>query len=215
MKPSSIDESSFSTAWWDSTLDADHWLSLSAITPAQAALLLSGFNPHEGDLEHHREVENQEALRRLYERFVDESEVDRRRRRLQEWLEYAEAHALEHSPWLRHYLEAVGSGHSLDRNGAKVGHATGKPGPKKRTSWWHIAGTYVVQRMREGRYSTAKSLYRAIQDEPASDKSPFETIGRAGNRTLIVRETGRPVAFKSMQNKWTDIKAAASAPPAS
>lgn len=202
----SHDEASFEASWWDATLEADHWFSLAAISPLQAALLLSGFNPHDGGLERHRADTSFNDLQTLHERFVDSASTDCRVRDLKAWLEQAESQALKHTPWARHYLDSMADtrgGQDCDEKveGAPVGKVSGRT-----PSWWKVAGPYVLELVRENRYPTGKRLYLALRKEASNEASPFAVRSEGINQVLIVRQTGREVDIKTVQNKWTEIR---------
>lgn len=204
----SHDEASFEASWWDATLDADHWFSMTAISPLQAALLLTGFNPHDGGLERLRADTSFNDLQKLHERFVDSASADGRACNLKAWLERAESQALKHSPWARRYLES-----KADTRGGQDGEATAEGAPvekasRRKPSWWKVAGPYVLELVRANRYATGKRLYLALRKEASNEASPFTTRSEGVNQVLIVRQTGREVDLKTVQNKWPEIERA-------
>lgn len=207
-QPSALELSNFETAWWDAVLEAEHWLKVGVVTPVQAALLLSGLNPHEGDVEHHRQADVFDDLRRLHERFVAQSSSDHKPRSLAGWLAYAEANDLKHSSWVRRYLDAVG-GKNEDAVAANKGWSpSNQVLISKRSSWWAHSQHYIVCRMLEWKCKTAKELYSALRNESPNNDSPFEVLSSGGVRELFVRGTGRVLALKTIQTRWPEIQAA-------
>jgi hypothetical protein len=87
--------------------------------------------------------------------------------------------------------------------------ATTVPAPAKRRTWLIVASPYIVDIMRAGQYATAKELCKALEAKAGTTGSPFD-IGVGNHRwSLIVRETGKPLARKTVQNRWPELLAAA------
>jgi hypothetical protein len=76
-------------------------------------------------------------------------------------------------------------------------------------TWWETAGPYVIDMLRKGRFATAKELYVAMHADVDTDQSPF-TKGEGPHRgSLIVRAISKPLALKTVQNKWGELQRAA------
>jgi len=72
-----------------------------------------------------------------------------------------------------------------------------------RKSWWTYVSTHVVDVQRRGRFSEAKTLYRQLTSLAAEDaSSPF----RVDRGELVLKATNKPVALKTVQNSWPDIR---------
>ncbi len=78
-----------------------------------------------------------------------------------------------------------------------------------RRTWWHVAGPYMVEILRAGQYATAKELNAALTARAGNPDSPFDK-GEGQNRgSLFVREIGKPLAVKTIQNRWQELRAEA------
>lgn len=79
-----------------------------------------------------------------------------------------------------------------------------KPRAKRRTLW-DVVAHYLIETMRAGQYTTAKELYRALEAK-AGTGSPFDK-GTGSNRySLLVRDIGKPLAVKTLQNNWQKLR---------
>lgn len=77
----------------------------------------------------------------------------------------------------------------------------------KRKTWRDVAFDYVVGVYNAGQYSTAKDLFKALQSK-AGAESPFD-VGTGDNRgELFVREIGKVLNSKTLENAMPEIKAA-------
>jgi len=77
----------------------------------------------------------------------------------------------------------------------------------KRKGWKDFAWAHVVAVQRTGRYSTAKLLHEALWNGSSSNAdSPFEARPR---KVLALRETGKTLDVKTLQNDWSQIRTAA------
>ncbi len=75
----------------------------------------------------------------------------------------------------------------------------------KPRTWWDVSSAYIVEVMQAGQYATCKELYRALE-EKAGPNAPFEK-GTGSNRgSLFVREIGKPLSVKTMQNRWQELQ---------
>lgn len=72
--------------------------------------------------------------------------------------------------------------------------------------WWASTGPFIQATWRQGRHTTCKDLYKALEDSADSEGSPFaKGVGR--NRgVLIVRATKKPLSLKTMQNNMALIR---------
>jgi hypothetical protein len=76
----------------------------------------------------------------------------------------------------------------------------------KRRTWRDVALPYVVDIFKAGNFTTAKALYSAVESKAGKD-SPFERGTDANRGKLVVRELSKTVSLKTIQNKWSAIKA--------
>jgi hypothetical protein len=85
---------------------------------------------------------------------------------------------------------------------------TAPPLVAERRTWWDVASSYIAEIIRSGQYGTAKQLYRALEEKAGVD-SPFDK-GTGDNRgSLFVREIAQPLALKTVQNRFKDLRALA------
>lgn len=104
----------------------------------------------------------------------------------------------------------------LPMTGAKVGaKQTGTRSPAAPTdaqsnrTWWDVAEPYITKTMKRGQFGTAKLLFNALFAEAGTGDSPFDKGSGQHRGSLFVREIAQPVALKTMQNKWSEIRSAA------
>jgi hypothetical protein len=71
--------------------------------------------------------------------------------------------------------------------------------------WWEAVLPYMVETLKAGRFRRAKEFHRALEVSSGSPGSPFEKV----QGELRVRDFGRPVALKTIQNRWKEVRAAA------
>lgn len=84
----------------------------------------------------------------------------------------------------------------------------GKSTPKRRQrrSWWDVVGSHVVETQRASQFGTAKALFNALWAQAETSGSPFER-GRGNSRgSLVMRETNKTVALKTIQTSWGKIQ---------
>ena len=86
-------------------------------------------------------------------------------------------------------------------------HDIAERSPVKRRTWRDIAWLYVVETFKAGQYSTAKNLYKALENKAGVSDSPFERGTGVNSHSLYVREVSETVKLKTIQNAWADIKA--------
>lgn len=77
---------------------------------------------------------------------------------------------------------------------------------KLQQTWWGVTGPYIVSVMKEHQCTTAKALFRKLEETSGND-SPFEKGQGANRGALVVTSIGKTVALKTLQNKWGHIKA--------
>jgi len=78
----------------------------------------------------------------------------------------------------------------------------------ERKTWRDVAWGYVVKVFTTGKYTTAKDLYRALEQKIGTPESPFE-MGIGSNRhSLFLRDISKSVSLKTIQNCWAEIKSA-------
>ncbi len=73
-------------------------------------------------------------------------------------------------------------------------------------NWRDVALPYIVQTYKSGQFSTAKSLYNALEKKIGTLGSPFEKGVGPHAFTLFVREISQPLELKTIQNAWQEIK---------
>jgi hypothetical protein len=80
------------------------------------------------------------------------------------------------------------------------------PGEKSIAKWLSVSSDYIAGVMKEGRYGTAKELFKALEAKAGHESSPFEK-GTGNNRdSLFVRAIHCHVSMKTMQNNWSEIR---------
>ena len=98
--------------WFDDSMSAGHWFSLSDVEPDRAAMLLCQHDPNSGTLEHAKQCTNDitgpQDLLRLQQRFEDLAKCKPQHRTLLQWLEFARRSKLRYHPWIDQYVEAAG-----------------------------------------------------------------------------------------------------------
>lgn len=90
-----------------------------------------------------------------------------------------------------------------------IANDSNTPAPTDRLTWWDVAGAYLIAMHRQGRYATAKALYKALEANIGSPDCPFEKGEGAHRGSLFIRRISQPVALKTVQNRWPEIKSAA------
>lgn len=73
-------------------------------------------------------------------------------------------------------------------------------------TWRDVAMPYIVQVFKSGQYSTAKALYNALEKKAGSEGCPFEKGIGPHAHSLFVREISQPVALKTFQTAWPEIR---------
>jgi hypothetical protein len=122
--------------WWDIHLDAAAWYRTEAVTPVDAAILLSGHNPsREAALEAAQTFTNASTGPEDYRRLLNvfEGADPTRRRSLPDWIAYASARVLPIHPWVEEFHEVFVSAYVID---AGKGDSGNGPMPKKRRQRW-------------------------------------------------------------------------------
>ncbi len=81
----------------------------------------------------------------------------------------------------------------------------------KRCTWLDVAGQYIAEVMRAGQYATAKQVFKALEERAGPD-SPFDR-GSGNNRgSLFVRDIGKPLSLKTVQNQFGTLREMAQKP---
>lgn len=81
---------------------------------------------------------------------------------------------------------------------------------RKRKTWKDVAWAYVVEAQREGRYSTCKDLFIALESRSSEENSPIiKGTGDKHRGKLFVVELGESYELKTFQNAWPEIVEAA------
>lgn len=75
-------------------------------------------------------------------------------------------------------------------------------------NWWGVASGHIVSVMRQHRCTTAKDLFRKLE-ELTGESSPFERGEGANRGALVVKDLAQSVSLKTVQNNWKKIKEAA------
>jgi len=106
-KKTQRETSEYQKAWDDATLNASMWLSLQAITPAEAAALLCGLNPL--DIREAADIDAMDpatlALYRPMARVFEDLAKDGKPRTLRTWLDAAIERKLKHDPWILRHIQ--------------------------------------------------------------------------------------------------------------
>jgi hypothetical protein len=83
--------------------------------------------------------------------------------------------------------------------------ATPAPARATRRTWWEVASPYMAQVLKNGQFSTAKELYRALESKAGPD-SPFDAGTGTHRGSLFVRDVALPLALKTVQNRFNDLR---------
>jgi hypothetical protein len=94
-------------------------------------------------------------------------------------------------------------------SGPLAGPAAAIKPVRARTTWRDVAWDYMVQRLREARFSTAVELNHALHRLAGDEGSPFDKGEGLHRGSLWVREIGKPLALKTIQNCWQELQASA------
>lgn len=78
----------------------------------------------------------------------------------------------------------------------------------ERKTWRDVAWGYVVKVFANGKYTTAKDLYRALEQQIGTPESPFEKGDGSKRHSLFLRDISKSVSLKTIQNCWAEIKSA-------
>lgn len=151
-------------AWFDATLDADHWFGLHSIAPRDAAMLLCQYHPRDMDFEEALNGANEEIrpddLRRLYERFEDDAQLNPRSRKLLDWVNLAQDQKLKYHSWINEYLvRKPGASNAkadvCEPSAISLGRVDPKDGIAVNSGW------DLVEPVRQRGYNVA--LYRTLK----------------------------------------------------
>ncbi|MBU6257282.1 MAG: hypothetical protein KGO01_02515 [Burkholderiales bacterium] len=83
------------------------------------------------------------------------------------------------------------------------------PARQPRKTWRDVAWDYMAGRVRAGRFATAVELNHALHEDAGSDSSPFDKGIGHHRGSLWVREIGKPLTLKTIQNHWAELQDAA------
>lgn len=73
-------------------------------------------------------------------------------------------------------------------------------------SWFEVSSPYIAEVLRTEQLVTAKALFRTLE-EKAGPSSPFDRGTGSSRGSLYLREIGKTVSLKTIQNRWQDIRA--------
>ncbi|CAM8647826.1 hypothetical protein MCEGEM3_02721 [Oxalobacteraceae bacterium] len=124
--------------WWDIHLGAPAWYRTEAVTPADAAILLSGHNPNrETALDAAQTFTNASIGPEDYRRLLNvfEGADPARRRSLPDWIAYASARGLPMHPWVEEFHETFVSAYVISVGADKLVEIP--TSQKKRRRWDH------------------------------------------------------------------------------
>jgi hypothetical protein len=76
-------------------------------------------------------------------------------------------------------------------------------------AWWSSVLPYVVGKLKAGQHATMKELFHALHQAAGTEDSPFSRGEGAHRGKLVVREFRQPVALKTMQGRWAEVRKAA------
>lgn len=77
----------------------------------------------------------------------------------------------------------------------------------KRQTWRDVSWPYIQTVFASGQYPTAKVFYKALLDAAGKGGSPFDKGTGTNAGSLFVRATNKPLALKTVENAWFDIRA--------
>ena len=77
----------------------------------------------------------------------------------------------------------------------------------KKTTWRDVAWDYVITSYRAGQFSTAKELFKRLEQTAGIAPSPFERSNRLNANSLYIRDISQTLSLKTIQNAWIEIKA--------
>lgn len=80
------------------------------------------------------------------------------------------------------------------------------PANMVRRTWWEIASPFMAKTLCQERCTTAKELYNAMRTTAGQPNSPFDKGEGAHRGSLIVREISQPLALKTVQNHWQELR---------
>lgn len=76
----------------------------------------------------------------------------------------------------------------------------------KRQTWRDVAWPYVVATFKAGQFATAKALFKALESKASTGDSPFDKGTGTNVGSLFVRDIDKPLAVKTIENAWADIR---------
>ncbi|MBT9492294.1 MAG: hypothetical protein IV107_08060 [Paucibacter sp.] len=73
--------------------------------------------------------------------------------------------------------------------------------------WQEIAQPYMIEKLKADRFSTAKEFDRALIACAGEPESPFDVgTGTVNRGLLVLRETGKKLELKTIQNHWGRLR---------
>lgn len=88
------------------------------------------------------------------------------------------------------------------------GNVAEKGNRAKRMTWRDVSLPYLVTTFRAGQYSTTKEFYKALLSKASTDGSPFDKGEGVNFGSLFVRDIGKPLALKTLENEMPAIRTA-------
>jgi hypothetical protein len=76
----------------------------------------------------------------------------------------------------------------------------------KNKNWKDIVFPYVIKTFQAGQFATAKLLFKKLELGAGVEDSPFEKGTGTHVGSLFIREINQPLALKTFQNAWNEIK---------
>lgn len=78
--------------------------------------------------------------------------------------------------------------------------------PRPRRTWRDVAKPYMLEVLRSGKFASAAEFERELRNRAGSQGSPFDKGTDLHRGTLWVRELGKPLSLKAIQNNWGKLK---------
>lgn len=215
-------------AWYDMTLNARTWWSLSSVSPREAAMLLCRLDPHDDTLSPLSVTTDETSpddFKRLLRVFEDVAHAQPRDRRLNEWHDIAHDRQLKYHSWIVAYRQAfTKSGQMTDS--AVLGEAETKNAqlrPRKATTNLPtgVPSSEIMQkfkldeswRERLGKPDRYKYLLPALTQRGARGVSPHQwnpavfggVIIQRGERNILAVSTVIERQFPKWIDEWERI----------
>jgi hypothetical protein len=91
----------------------------------------------------------------------------------------------------------------------KAGPLTKVTTGTRRLTWFDVCFVYLVETFKAGQYSTAKAFYKALESKAGMTGSPFDKGSGQNAGSLFVRDIGKPLALKTLENAMPKLREAA------